>query len=96
MRTKLRLRVGNFFLSNHLTFGIPFAVGKYEATSEEYDLFAKATVRSRPDDEDFGRRNYPVINGSWEDARDYAAWLSEQTGKRYRLPTEAEWEYAAS
>ena len=37
----------------------------------------------------------PVINVSWDDANDYALWLSEQTGERYRLPTEAKWEYAA-
>ncbi len=72
-----------------------FAMGRYEVTFAEYDKFAQATGREKPDDEGWGRGNRPVINVSWNDAVAYAEWLSQQTGKEYRLPTEAEWEYAA-
>ena len=72
-----------------------FAIGKYEVTFEEYDKYAQATGKNKPDDRGWGRGNRPVINVSWNDAVDYAEWLSKQTGKKYRLPTEAEWEYAA-
>jgi len=73
----------------------PFAIGRYEITFEQYDEFAKATGRKLPNDRGWGRSHRPVIYVSWRDARNYAAWLSEQTGKRYRLPSETEWEYAA-
>jgi formylglycine-generating enzyme required for sulfatase activity len=73
----------------------PFAIGRYEVTFDEYDQFAIATGRSLPKDGGWGRGRRPVINVSWQDAVEYSKWLSEQTGKRYRLPTEAEWEYAA-
>jgi formylglycine-generating enzyme required for sulfatase activity len=73
----------------------PFAVSRYEITFDQYDEFAKATDRQLPDDEGFGRGRRPVIRVSWNEAVEYAAWLSQQTGKHYRLPTEAEWEYAA-
>jgi len=76
-------------------FTKPFAMAQYETTFEEYDRFAEATGRELPDDAGFGRGRRPVINVSWEDAKDYAQWLSQRTGKQYRLPTEAEWEYAA-
>ena len=72
-----------------------FAIGRYEVTFEDYDQFAKATGRNLPSDQGWGRGRRPVIYASWQDAVEYAKWLSEQTGKRYRLPTEAEWEYAA-
>ncbi len=70
-----------------------FYMGKHAVTFEEYDKYCTATGKEKPSDEGWGREKRPVINVSWEDAA-YCAWLSKQTGKRYCLPTEAEWEYA--
>jgi len=73
----------------------PFAIGQTEVTFDDYDSFAKETKRKLPEDNGWGRGTRPVINVSWDDATAYAAWLATQTDKAYRLPTEAEWEYAA-
>ena len=72
-----------------------FELSKYEVTFEEYDRFTAATGRKRADDEGWGRGRRPVINVSWHDAVAYTEWLSAKAGKSYRLPSEAEWEYAA-
>jgi formylglycine-generating enzyme required for sulfatase activity/CRP-like cAMP-binding protein/chromosome segregation ATPase len=71
-----------------------FSISKYEVTFAEYDRFARATGRRLPYDESWGRGSRPVVNVSWQDAVAYTEWLSRQSGKSYRLPTEAEWEYA--
>ncbi len=79
-----------------VTIAEPFAVGRYEVTFDEWDAcVAEGGCNCyEPEDEDWGRGRRPVINVSWEDTQDYLYWLSQKTGKSYRLLSEAEWEYA--
>ncbi len=73
-----------------------FAISKYEITFTQYDKFAKAAGKKLPDNLYMDRDTSPVIFVSWDDAYSYAKWLSDETGKKYRLASESEWEYAAS
>lgn len=80
-----------------VTIELRIAVGVYEVTFAEWDacVVAGGCGRYPSDDGGWGRGRQPVINVSWEDAQSYVTWLSGETGKAYRLPNEAEWEYVA-
>lgn len=78
-----------------VTIAKRFAVGKFEVTFREWDACVAARACAQVEDEGWGRERRPVINVAYEQAVSYAEWLSEKTGKRYRLLSEAEWEYAA-
>ena len=75
--------------------GAPIAVGVYEVTFAEWGRVREGggCGGHSPNDMGWGRGRRPVMNVSWEDARAYVQWLSRETGQRYRLLTEAEWEY---
>ena len=75
-----------------------FGIGPMQVTNRDYGRFLESTGREAPPEwnkPEFCDPRQPVISVSWFDAVAYCEWLSKATGMRYRLPTEAEWEYAA-
>jgi len=72
-----------------------FAIGKYEISFDDWEQCVTDRRCAAANDSGFGRGKRPVINVSNEHAQGYVAWLSEKTKQKYRLPSEAEWEYAA-
>jgi formylglycine-generating enzyme required for sulfatase activity len=80
---------------HEVTIAEPFAVGKTEVTFAEWDSCIAAKGCPKLQYSPWGHDDQPVINVSWDEAKQYVAWLSRITGKEYRLLTEAEWEHAA-
>jgi formylglycine-generating enzyme required for sulfatase activity len=81
---------------HRVTIAKAFAIGRYEVTFDQWDRCVEEKgCKAQPDDRDWGRGERPMINASWDDAKAFVAWLSQKTGRTYRLPSESEWEYAA-
>ncbi|MDQ7015857.1 MAG: formylglycine-generating enzyme family protein, partial [Gammaproteobacteria bacterium] len=82
------------FPQHIVTIKKSFLLGEKVVTFDEYDNFSRLTGRDLTEDYGWGRGDRPVVGVTWENCHEYVSWLSAATGKNYRLPSEAEWEYA--
>ena len=80
---------------HEVSFSRPFAMTQGTIRRREYNQFLMATGHKRPRAYSWTDETFPVFNVSIKDAMAYAVWLSKETHQHYRIPTEAEWEYAA-
>ncbi|EDZ99316.1 protein of unknown function DUF323 [Burkholderia sp. H160] len=79
---------------HRVSIGAPFAIGKFPVTVEQWNACVAANACQKLTPESNSNIAAPARDLSWDDAQQYVKWLSKVTGKPYRLPTEAEWEYA--
>ena len=79
-------------LAGPATSGVVFAISARPVSQAQFRLFCQRTSRPYPR-QPWSEDDDPVVNVTWNEARDYLAWLSSTTGKRYRLATEMEWLY---
>jgi formylglycine-generating enzyme required for sulfatase activity len=80
---------------HRVTFARSSRIGAAPVAFSEYDVFTEATGRRAAPDHGMPRGNHPAVNVTWHDANDYCRWLSSTLRRSFRLPSEAEWEYAA-
>jgi formylglycine-generating enzyme required for sulfatase activity len=88
-------RYGDEGPQHKVVIGKPFAVSKFVVTFADWDACAAVGGCPQASDSTFGRGTRPVINVTWDEAKQYVDWFARMTGRPYRLLTEAEWEYAA-
>ena len=98
----IRIPVGEFLMGDDMerVEVAEFYIGKYPITNAQYAAFVQAEYYNLPEHWKNGRiptgkENHPVVYVSWSDSIEFCDWLSQATGRKFRLPSEAEWEKAA-